>query len=52
MDIDPGELPRRIQYPPTPPIPVEGVQLNEAEREVSAVTTRFVGTEGGVILTV
>jgi len=44
-----GEAPWRIRYRPTPPVPVEGVQLSDTELEVTPVITRFVGTEGAVI---
>jgi hypothetical protein len=49
MDMAVGKVPWRTRYPPTPPTPVEGVQLRDTELEVTPVTTRLVGTEGAVI---
>jgi hypothetical protein len=44
-----GEAPCRIQYPPTPAGPVEGVQLSDTELEPTLVTTRFVGADGAIL---
>ena len=49
MDMDPGAVPRKTRYPPTPPIPVERFHFNVTEVDVSAVFTRLVGTEGAVV---
>jgi hypothetical protein len=49
MDRDPGVVPDKIRYPPTPAAPVDGVQLSVMELEVTPVTTRLVGMEGGIL---
>jgi hypothetical protein len=44
-----GDEPERIRYPPTPPVPVEGLQANVMVVVVALTTCRFAGTEGGVV---
>lgn len=49
IDIVVGDEPERMRYPPTPPLPLEGLQDNVMVVEAVLTTVRFVGTDGGVV---